>query len=41
MKFETILLAVELVLPASGALAEPLTLTRDAKTLAGVSLVMN
>ena len=37
MKFETILLAVGLVLPASGALAEPLTLTRDAKTLAGVS----
>jgi len=37
MKFETILLAVGLVLPASGALAEPLTLTRDAKILAGVS----
>jgi hypothetical protein len=35
MKFETVLLAAGLVLPASGALAEPVTLIRDAKTLAG------
>ena len=35
MKFETVLLAAGLVLPASGALAEPVTLVRDAKTLAG------
>jgi len=34
MKFETVLLAAGLVLPASGALAEPVTLIRDAKTLA-------
>ena len=37
MKFETVLLAAGLVLPASGALAEPVTLVRDAKTLAGNS----
>jgi hypothetical protein len=37
MKFETILLAVGLVLTASGALAEPITLTRDARILAGAS----
>jgi hypothetical protein len=35
MKFETVVLAAGLVLPASGALAEPVTFTRDAKTLAG------
>ena len=35
MKFETVLLTAGLVLPASGALAEPVTLIRDAKTLAG------
>ena len=35
MKFETVLLAAGLVLPASGALGEPVTLIRDAKTLAG------
>ena len=35
MKFETVLLAAGLALPASGALAEPVTLIRDAKTLAG------
>jgi hypothetical protein len=35
MKFETVLLAAGLVLPASGAHAEPVTLISDAKTLAG------
>jgi len=35
MKFEIVLLAAGLVLPASGALAEPITLIRDVKTLAG------
>jgi hypothetical protein len=35
MKFETVFLAAGLVLLASGALAEPVTLTRAAKTLAG------
>ena len=35
MKFGTVLLTAGLVLPASGALAEPVTLIRDAKTLAG------
>jgi hypothetical protein len=35
VKFGTFLLTAGLVLPASGALAEPVTLTRDAKTPAG------
>ena len=35
MKFGTFLLTASLVLPASGALAEPVILIRDAKSLAG------